>query len=44
MPELALDDEQGDPFAGHLDCVGVPELVRREPASDAGYCRGVVQL
>jgi hypothetical protein len=29
MPELALYDEQRDPLAGHLDSVGMPELMRR---------------
>ena len=43
MPELALDHEQRDPFAGHLDGVRVPELVRREPVADAGS-PGTVQL
>ena len=27
MPELALYDQERDPLAGHLDSVGVPELV-----------------
>ena len=34
MPELALDDRQRDPFVGHLDRVGVAELVWREPTPD----------
>src|SRR3954449_11767089 len=38
VSELALDDDERDAFAGHLDGVGVTELVRREPASHA--CRG----
>jgi len=36
MSELALDDDEGDAFAGHLDGVGVPELVRREASPHAG--------
>ena len=36
MPELALDDDQRHPFAGHLDGVGVAELVRREAPTHAG--------
>jgi hypothetical protein len=38
MSELALDHDQRYAFAGHLDGVGVPELVRREPSPYA--CRG----
>ena len=34
----------GMPFSGHLDRVGVSELVWREPAADAGRLGGVVQL
>ena len=30
MSELALDNDQRNAFAGHLDGVGVPELVRGE--------------
>jgi len=36
VSELALDDDQRDAFAGHLDGVGVPELLRREAPSHAG--------
>jgi hypothetical protein len=36
MTELALDDEQGDAFAGHLDGVGVAKLVRSEPPTHTG--------
>ena len=36
MTELALDDQQWDPLAGHLDGVGVPELVRREATANPG--------
>lgn len=44
MAELSLDDHDRDSFAGHLDRVGVAELVRREPAPDAGRPGGVSQL
>ena len=44
MPELALYDQEWDPLAGHLDSVGVPELVGCEPAADAGGQRGSMQL
>jgi len=49
VSELALDDDQRDAFASHLDGVRVPELVRREAAShscrsggapELGACRG----
>ena len=43
MTELPLDDYQRDPFAGHLDCVSVAELARREPSPDAGRPSGVSQ-
>jgi hypothetical protein len=33
MAELALDDEQRDSLPGHLDGVGVPELVGSASAS-----------
>jgi hypothetical protein len=36
MSELPLDDRQWDPFGRHLDRVGVPELVRREPPAHPG--------
>ena len=44
MSELALDDDQRDALAGHLDGAGVAELVRREPSADAGERRRVAQL
>ena len=37
MAELALDDDERDTFVRHLDRVGVPELMRRESAPDAGF-------
>ena len=36
MSELALDNDQRNAFAGHLDGVGVPELVRGEAPPHAG--------
>src|SRR4051794_7625994 len=44
VPELALNDDQRDTLAGHLDGVGVAELVRRESSPDAGERRRVAQL
>ena len=44
MSELALDDDQLDALAGHLDGVGVAELVRCEASPNAGERRGVAQL
>jgi hypothetical protein len=41
---LALDDDERDAFVGHLDGVGVQELVRREPSPNAGKCSGASQL
>jgi len=36
MPELALDNDQRNALVGHLDRMSVPQLVRGEPATDAG--------
>ena len=44
MPELALYDQERDPLAGHLDSVGVPELVGCETAPDSGHLGGPMQL
>src|SRR5215207_7136007 len=44
VAELALDDEQRDTLARHLDGMGVAELVRREAPPDAGERRRVAQL
>jgi hypothetical protein len=44
MTELALDHDQRDPLARHLDRVCVPELMRGGPATDAGRDSGVVEL
>jgi hypothetical protein len=38
VAELALDDDQRHSLAGHLDGVGVTELMWRGPAPHA--CRG----
>jgi hypothetical protein len=41
VPQLPLDHQERDTLAGHLDRVGVPELVRREPPTHARLgCRG----
>jgi hypothetical protein len=44
VAELALDDDQWHAFACELDGVRVPELVRREAATDAGGDGGPAQL
>jgi hypothetical protein len=44
LTELSLDNHQRDAFSGHLDCVGVPELVWSEPSPDPGGGCGTVQL
>jgi hypothetical protein len=36
MPELALNDQQRDTLAGHLDRVSMSQLVRRNPSANAG--------
>src|SRR5205807_7876152 len=36
VAELALDDDEWHAFAGHLNGVGVPELVRCEPPAYTG--------
>ena len=41
MPELALDDHERDAFAGYLDRVRVPELVRGESAAHPSCFGGV---
>jgi hypothetical protein len=41
VAELALDNEQRDALAGHLGGMGVPELVRSEPAANAGRQGGL---
>ena len=44
VSELALDDDERHAFAGHLDHVGVPQLVRREASANAGSRRGASEL
>jgi hypothetical protein len=44
MPELALDDEERDTRAGHLDGVRVPELMGREPSAHPGSLGRAAQL
>ena len=44
MAELALDDDQRDAFAGHLDGMGVAQLVRSEAAAHAGRSGGPDQV
>ena len=44
MAELALDDDEWDALVGHLDRVGVPQLVRGEPATNTGESGGPSQL
>jgi hypothetical protein len=44
MPELPLDDDQRHALARHLGRVGVPELMRREPATHPGCDRSIAQL
>ena len=44
MPELALDDVDRDALTGELDGMGVPELMRRETASDPGRSGQIAQL
>ena len=44
MPELPLDDDERNAFARHLDCVRVPELVWRDPASHSCSCGGASEF
>ncbi len=44
MAELALDHDQRDPLAGHLDRMRVPQLMRREAAAHTGRAGGVMEL
>ena len=39
MPKLALDDDEGDAFVGHLDRVGVTELVVVPTSAQPPLCR-----
>ena|SRR5450755_88148 len=44
MPELPLDDRQRHAFACELDSMRMPQLMRREPAPNAGRCGVAAQL
>jgi len=44
VAELSLDHDQRHTFTGHLDRVGVPELMRREAATNTGLERSVAEL
>jgi hypothetical protein len=44
VSELSLDHDERNAFAGHLDGVSVPQLMRREPATNAGFLGSPVQL
>jgi hypothetical protein len=44
VSELPLDDDQRDAFAGHLDRVCVPQLVRREASANPGSRHGAPEL
>jgi hypothetical protein len=44
MAELALDHDQRDSLARHLNRVRVPQLMECEPATESGGNRGVVKL
>jgi hypothetical protein len=44
VPELALDDDERDAFASHLNGVCVSKLMWREAATYAGPCGRVAQL
>ena len=44
MPELPLDDRQRHAFACELDSMRMPQLMRREPAPNAGRERVPAQL
>jgi hypothetical protein len=44
VPKLSLDHHQRDPLVSHLDRVGVPPLVRREPPPNTSYRGGVPAL
>lgn len=44
MPQLALDDQQRDPLARHLNRVSVAQLMRCEAPPNSGTRGGIVQL
>jgi hypothetical protein len=44
MAELALDDDQRNAFVGHLDGVGVTQLMRGKATPHAGAGSGATQI
>jgi hypothetical protein len=44
MPKLALDHHERNALVCHLDCMGMAQLVWREPPSHPRHAGGVVQL
>jgi hypothetical protein len=44
VPELPLDHDQRNSLVSHLDSVAVPQLMRREPTSNASSSGRVMQL
>jgi hypothetical protein len=44
VPELALNDDERDAFTGHLDRVGVPQLVGSKASPNAGPFGGAPEL
>jgi len=44
VAELALNDDEGDAFTGHLDGVRVPRLMRYEPSPHASARGGLAQF
>ena len=44
MPELALDVDQRHALVGHLDGVGMAQLMGREASTDARGCRRTAQV
>jgi hypothetical protein len=44
MSQLSLYDYQRDSFAGHFDRAGMPELMRRKPATNPGGLSSAPQL
>ena len=44
VSELSLDDDERDAFVGHLDRVGVPELVRGKAAARTGSGSSPAQI
>jgi hypothetical protein len=44
MSQLPLDNYKRDTFVRHLDSMGVPELMGREPTPNAGCGRSASEL